>query len=159
MPFDFRSLNLGDVEASSGSLGLKPGRYVCKIDDVKLGDTKRGGKNLEIKFVDVGGAGSIRHWINLQVPSSPEATRIGLEQLKAVLVHGNHPSPNQPGDIATLRGLTLGVAVVEEKYTKDGEERTGGRVSYVFPQDDGADSPSHPHPESVSAIGQDRIPF
>lgn len=160
MPFDFRSLNLEAVETSSGGGALQPGRYICKVQDVEIKATKSGGKQLEVKFAEVNGAGTIRHWINLHTPSSPEATRIGLEQLKALLVHGNHPNPNHPGDIATLRGLVVGVAVREDTYVKNGEERTGSKVHYVFPQDEGADTPSAPVMSGgVNEVAQDRIPF
>jgi hypothetical protein len=131
--FDFRSLDLEGVEVSSGG-SLPPGRYECVVKEAKLRDSKAGGKMIELSLNDMGGAGSIRHWLNVLVPKSEEATRIGREQLKALLVHGGHSNPNHPGDISSLAGLKVGINVKEESYVdKYGTERAGSRVSSFFP--------------------------
>lgn len=136
MSFSFSDLNLSGVDVGRASgTGLKPGRYICKVTEAKLEDVKSGsGKKLTVSLAELGGAGSITHWINVYLPKSEEATRIGREQLKALLTHGGHPSPDKPGDVRTMKGLIVGVVVVSEEYVKNGETRKGSAVSgYVSP--------------------------
>jgi len=132
MAFSFNELNLSGIEASGSSNTLQPGRYQCKVVSAQLRDTRSGGKQVEVTLEDVGTGGQIRHWINVHVPSSEQATRIGREQLKALLTFGGHKNPDKPGDIASLKGLMPGVSVVSQTYTKDGEERTGSGVKGYF---------------------------
>jgi hypothetical protein len=138
MAFSFNDLNLSGVDAASGGGALQPGRHICKVTDAAIRDTRTGGKQLEVTFQDVAGTGSIRAFLNVHVPSSADATRIGREQLKALLVHGGHQNPDRPGDIRTVKGLTLGVAVKAETYEKNGETRSGSKVHYFFdPKEEG----------------------
>lgn len=132
MAFSFNDLNLSSLEVASGSTTLKPGRYHCEVTDAKLRDTRTGGKQIEVSFNDLSGQGSIRAWINVHVPSSEKATRIGREQLKALLTFGGHSNPDHPEDIALMKGLKPGVSVVSDTYTKDGEEREGSAVKGYF---------------------------
>lgn len=135
--FSFKELNLSGVEVSSAGATLKPGRHAVEVIEATVKDTKANGKMLEIKLNSLEGEGAIRMWINLHVPSSQEATRIGREQLKALLVFGGHPSPDKPGDVATLKGLTVGVSVGSEEYTdKNGNKRDGSKVKSFFPATD-----------------------
>lgn len=165
MAFSFDQLNLSGVEVSKGGGSLAPGKYVCKTKDAKLRDTRTGGKQLEVSLEDVDGHGSIRTWINVHVPSSQEATRIGREQLKALLVHGGHSNPDSPGDIRNMNGLTVGVAVKAEEYEKDGEKRTGSKVHYFCPPSEispaKSGGTSKPSESQTGGFGDmdDEIPF
>lgn len=132
MSFSFNNLDLSNTEVAKGGQTLKPGRYVAKVKDAKVRQTRSNGAQLECQFTDEGGEGTIKAWLNIHVPSSQEATRIGREQLKALLVHGGHPNPNRPGDVTTVKGLRVGIGVVKDEYQKDGETRTGAKVSYFF---------------------------
>jgi len=158
--FSFNNLNLSEVEFSGGSSILDPGRHVVKVDSAELKDTRTGGKQIAVSFSSTEGKGGIRAWINVHVPSSPTATKIGREQLKALLVNGGHANPDHPGDVASLVGLIVGVGVAEDRYIKDGEERVGSKVSYYF--DPKTASKPAPQAESGGApkpAADDEIPF
>lgn len=131
--FSFRDLNLSGVEAQKGSNSLKPGRYVCTTSEAELKPTKSGGISLKIKLTDRDGGGSVTDFINIKVPNVNDdkqamAQRIGRERLKALLVFGGHKNPDEPGDIKTMNGLTVGVIVEQGEDWKDesGTTRKGG---------------------------------
>jgi hypothetical protein len=132
MAFSFNQLNLENVNAAAAADTLKPGRYQCRVTKAEVKATKTGGTQLEVTLTDLGGQGSIRAWINVHVPSSAEATRIGREQLKALLLFGGHKTPDHPGDIKSVVGLKPGVAVGTDDYEKDGETRKGSKVRGFF---------------------------
>lgn len=161
MAFSFKDLNLSGVEASSAGATLKPGRHACKIVEASIKDTRQNGKMLELKFASVKEEGAIRGWINLHVPSSEQATRIGREQLKAVLVHGGHPNPDKPGDISSLKGLVVGVLVGADTYQdKDGNQREGSKVKGFFaPSEVGVVATTKAKSDDPMADLDDDIPF
>lgn len=130
MAFSFKDLNLSNIEVTSAGSVLKPGRHVCTVTEAAIKPSKSNGAILELKLASDEGA--IRHWINVHVPTSEQATRIGREQLKALLVHGGHPTPDNPGGVEKIRGLKVGVSVGTDTYMKDGEERTGSKVKGFF---------------------------
>tara|TARA_B100000424_G_scaffold271708_1_gene276050 strand:- start:39829 stop:40338 length:510 start_codon:yes stop_codon:yes gene_type:complete len=132
MAFNFRELNLSGVEVSGAAPILQPGRYVCEVTDAFLKPTKNGGSSIEITLNDTKGGGSVRSWVNVHVPISEQATRIGREQLKALLIYGGHSNPERPGDISSLKGLKVGVSVGQDKYTMDGVEKVGSKVKGFF---------------------------
>ena len=133
MSFSFNDLNLSGVEVSSSAPILEPGRYVVEIKEAGLKPTRNGGTAVELSMTASNGKGSLRAWINVHVPSSKTATRIGREQLKALLIHGGHPSPDNPKDIASIKGLKVGASVGQDKYTTDsGEERVGSKLKGFF---------------------------
>jgi hypothetical protein len=124
--FSFESLTLGHVEAAKAATVLPPGRYVCTTSDAKMKPTKDGsGMRLEVRLTETKGKGMINGYLNVHLPKHPEATRIGQEQLKALLVHGGHPDPDNIGEhgIHSINGLTVGVAVRNKKGT-DGTMRS-----------------------------------
>ena len=162
MSFSFNDLNLSTVEASGVSSALRPGRYVCLAKEAKLKDTKSGGKMVEVELEDVGGMGSLRAFLNVHIPSSDQATRIGLEQLKSLLTYGGHKDPNNVGKhgIASINGLKVGVLVVAEQYTKDGETRNGSRVKgFLDPATMQTETNSSSHSSPPSRDLDDAIPF
>tara|TARA_R110000823_G_scaffold14939_2_gene48985 strand:+ start:2614 stop:3102 length:489 start_codon:yes stop_codon:yes gene_type:complete len=162
MSFSFNDLNLATVQTSGASSQLKPGRYVAKVTNALLRDTKSGGKMVEVELDDVGGNGNLRAFLNIHIPSSEQATRIGREQLKALLTFGGHVDPDNVGKhgIASLKGLKSGVLVVAESYTKDGEVRTGSKVKGFFdPKGFVSSIPASANPTPPSAGLDDEIPF
>ena len=156
--FSFNNLNLSDVDfsASTNSV-LQPGRHVCKVENAELKPTRTGGQQIVVSLSSTEGSGSIRHFINVYSPVSPDATRIGREQLKALLSHGGHANPDQPGDIDTIKGLVVGVGVNRDSYMKDGQEREGSKVSYYFDPAQ-ASAPKAASPEGAKPK-DDEIPF
>tara|TARA_Y100000813_G_C24092312_1_gene318803 strand:- start:53 stop:559 length:507 start_codon:yes stop_codon:yes gene_type:complete len=147
MAFNFRELNLSGVDISSAPQILQPGRYVVTITDAFIKQTRNGGSAVELSLTDVKGQGTLRAWINVNVPSSQTATRIGREQLKALLIHGGHPTPDNPSDIASLKGLKVGASVQKDTYTMDGEERTGSKLKGFFdPSEIDPDTPKKSSP-------------
>lgn len=164
MAFSFNNLNLENVQAAAAADTLKPGRYHCEVKKAEIKQTRTGGSQIEVTLVDQGGAGSIRAWINVHVPSSSEATRIGREQLKSLLVFGGHKNPDHPGDIKTLVGLKPGVTVTSDDYEKDGETRKGSKVRGFFDPSEmggsGAAPKSAPKVDAPPGMGlDDEIPF
>jgi hypothetical protein len=166
MSFNFNDLNLSGVEISSAPAMLKPGRYVVQITSAHTKQTRNGGTAVELAMTDVKGMGSLRAWVNVFVPSSTVATRIGREQLKALLTHGGHPTPDNPKEISSIEGLKVGASVGSDKYTNDnGEERTGSKLKGFF-------DPSEIDPNIEKKVGasngtttdsstkqEDKIPF
>tara|TARA_B100000287_G_scaffold399358_1_gene417530 strand:+ start:363 stop:869 length:507 start_codon:yes stop_codon:yes gene_type:complete len=133
MSFSFNDLNLSGVEVSTSAPILEPGRYVVEVKEAGLKPTRNGGTAVELSMTDTKGKGSLRAWINVHVPSSKVATRIGREQLKALLIHGGHPNPNNPSDIGSIKGLKVGASVGKDTYKTDsGEERVGSRLKGFF---------------------------
>tara|TARA_S200000501_G_scaffold55953_2_gene46122 strand:- start:16946 stop:17434 length:489 start_codon:yes stop_codon:yes gene_type:complete len=162
MSFSFDKLNLSGVQASNASSILRAGRYLCTARNATLSDTKSGGKYIEIELHDDNNMGSIKAYLNVYIPKSEQATRIGREQLKSLLTYGGHADPDNIGKhgVASINGLKTGVLVVSETYTKDGEERTGSRVKgfldpsgFTQPKSSGLASSSQPEPVD------DDIPF
>ena len=156
--FSFSDLSLGEVKIGGGNR-LAPGKYKCEVTDAEWQTSRSGGKMIVVSLSDVGGGGDIKTWLNVHVPSSPQATNIGRSQLKSLLVHGGHPDPDNIGDhgIASIKGLTTGVAVKSEYYVKDGETRDGSTVSYFCSPDDIPNgAASHP-PVQMSAGEDDKL--
>ena len=167
MSFSFDKLNLGGVQASGASTMLRAGRYVCTARNAALSDTKSGGKYIEVELNDNNDMGSIKAYLNIHIPASETATRIGREQLKALLTFGGHKDPDNIGQhgIASINGLKTGVLVVSESYIKDGETRTGSKVKGFFDPKGFVPSASPsvtPHSAQSPAVApplDDDIPF
>lgn len=121
----FGDLDLTGVEADEGSRRLGVGTYTVKCVDAKVESINDGpNKRVVADFKDEGGAGDIRMNFNV-AHSNAQAQEIGLRQLKSFLVAAEHPSPDKPGDISSLKGLTCDVYVGMGKpwRDKDGNER------------------------------------
>lgn len=130
MSFNFSELNLSGAEVQSGGSMLKPGKYIATVKEVKVTPTSKndGSVKMDLVLEAANGGGTIKHWINLYNKTSAEATRIGRNELKTLLHFGGHPNPNQPGDVALIKNLTVGLLIKEAKYTKNGVEKTGSEV-------------------------------
>lgn len=156
MTFSFSNLSLSGVEAAAGSSVLAPGKYVVKVTEAKVEDTKAGtGKVLKLRLSCK--AGVISDNINVYNPSA-EATKIGLEQLKSLLVNGGHPDPDNIGahGVQSIVGLTVGVVVGSEMYQGSPSSKVKG---YLKPEVVGA-TPSAPAAAAAApAIGSPAFPF
>lgn len=132
--FSFRDLTLDGVDTQrTGGSSLPPGQYICEVTGAELSDTKNGGKQVVVTLRDQDGHGEVKDFINVLLHTSEEATRIGRERLKALLVHGGHPTPDRPGDIKSLKGLKVGVIVDPDVYTN----KTGQQVAGAKPRRSG----------------------
>ncbi len=123
---DFSSLDLSGID-TQGDGALAPGKYEASIKSAAMQPTKNGkGKMLVVEYA-VPGEGAIREWMTI-FHESDQTARISRERLKTMLVHAGHPNPDKPGDVATLKGLKVGINVVEgDKWTDDqGQLRDGG---------------------------------
>lgn len=125
--FNFGSLNLSGVQTSSTG-GLDLGRQLVIVTEAKIVPTNSGGSKLEVKLTNPKSKKSMKAWINVHLPSSPKATEIGLETLKTLLVCAHHPSPDHPGDVATLNGLMVGASIRQNGEYKE--------VHYFFDRDE-----------------------
>jgi hypothetical protein len=164
--FSFRDLNLKDVQVSGPS--LTPGSYVGHVVKAEIQPTRTGGHQCVVTLKEEATGALITDYINVNVPSSEEATNIGRSRLKALLTFGGHPNPDNPGDIKTLNKLRVGFKVIEEEYEKDGKKRMGTKLArggaYFSPQDgaasDGAASSGGSAPATgVGSAMDDDIPF
>jgi hypothetical protein len=160
MGFSFNDLNLSNVTVTSAPRTLRPGRYAVEVKEAELTPTRNGGTQLKCRLVDKASNDSILHWIPLHNPNSEINQRIGREQFKAMLVHGGHNNPDEPGDIKTVNGLVVGVSIGTDSYMKDGEQREGSKVKGFFPAADinpkyGSAAPA----ASSSEAPNDDIPF
>jgi hypothetical protein len=126
--FSFSNLSLEGVQAAAAAKLLPPGRYVAKVVNAEVADSKSGGKLLKFRVEDVKGRGILSGNLNLMVPGSEKATQIGLEQLKGLLVHGGHPDPDNIGmhGVQSIKGLTVGVVVGTEVYNGENRSRITG---------------------------------
>ena len=112
----FSDINLHDVKAGSGILLLDVGNHNCRVSDVEISIPKSGrGHTLMVELKC--DHGSIRDWMNID-NANEIAERIAKEKLKSLLEFGDHPTPDKPGDIASLLGLTVGVTVGMSKERK-----------------------------------------
>jgi len=96
-----------------------------------------------------------------KIQIKPMTQKWGREKLKALLTHGGHPTPDKPGDISSLKGLSVGVHVEKDEYTDNtGMKREGSRVkrfgAYYPPTLSDAAEPNSSLNESAS---KDKIPF
>jgi len=114
----FSDINLHDVKAGTGLLLLDVGNHNCRVSDVEIGIPKSGrGHTLMVELASTAGSGTIRDWMNID-NANEMAERIAKEKLKSLLEFGDHPSPDKPGDIKSLLGLTVGVTVGMSKERK-----------------------------------------
>lgn len=151
----FGSLDLSTVDASAGSNRLQPGTYTVKCADAKIesvGTTKN--KKLVTDLVDEGGSGDIRVNFNI-LHSSEQAQEIGRRQLKSFLISADHPNPDKPGDVETMKGLICKIAVGMGKPWKgeDGVERQSSEVKKYMPTKDKSNG------EDTAEKLDDEIPF
>lgn len=156
------SFSLAGVKAASGAGVLPPGRYACTLKNGKLKATKAGdgSKMFEILCVDDDGAGVITARINLYIKSSPKATEIGREQMRALAEHGGAENPDVPfpnGDESYYNGRQVGVVVKPDTYDGKSTSTVSGFCNYA----DVAKAPSGPAPKGpeLPKFSDSDIPF
>ena len=134
MSFNFQKLDLSNVEFSSGSSVIPVGDHVATVVDAEMTKTSTGASQIKVT-VENADKQSLRKWITIHNPNSEANTRIGRSELKALLVHGGHSDPDNIGQhgIQSMIGLQVGIRVVEDKYTKDGQERVGSKLKSFIP--------------------------
>jgi len=126
MSFNFSSIDLTEVNQESGRRTLTAGDHACRISDVEIKDTRSGGKMLIIEMTGDGGQ-KVNDRINI-VNNSKEAVEIGRARLKHLLEMAGHPNPNKPSDVNSMKGLSVGVHVVDgaDWADQEGMIRKGG---------------------------------
>jgi len=156
----FGSLDLSKVEAGGGSTRLQPGTYTVKCTDAKveaIGSTSN--KKLVADFVDAAGTGDIRMNFNI-VHNNSQAQEIGMRQLKSFLIAGNHPSPDKPGDVASLKNLECKIIVGMGKpwINRDNVEVTTSEIKKFMATDEQASTPIASSQAPAKDL-DDEIPF
>ena len=125
----FDALDLSKVEAGSGSNRLQKGTHHVRCTGAEVVTTASGGKMIKASLEAVDGTGEINANFNV-ANKNPMAVDIGMRQLKTFLVAANHPTPDKPADIQTLKGLECNVVVDLGKEWK-GDDGTMRRSSEV----------------------------
>ena len=145
-------IDLTDVVVKQGISILQVGRHPVRITGAAINtDEVRKTHTLEIKYANEKGV--CTQWITLNHPTSTEAVRIGLEQLKQLLILVGHTGDASPAP-SWLVGKKVGISIKEEIY----EGKTKTKVNYHY-------APSSVELKALDANGSaaveidDKIPF
>lgn len=154
----FNSLDLSGVEEDKGFRRLEPGEHLVKCIDAKVepvGDTNN--RKLVADFESEGG--NIRHNFNIHHTNS-QAQEIGLRQLKTFLVASQHPTPDKPGDVQSMVGLTCKVYVGMGKPWRDrnGTERQNAEIKRFMAVGSESSTETESQPDKTGDF-DDAIPF
>ena len=130
----FSDLDLSEVEVTERMNRLAPGEYTVSSDEASIETLEGNKKVVRVVLTDVAKAGDIRHDFRMH-GYSEKAIQIGKEQLKQFLIAAGHPSPDKPGDMKTLNGLSCRVFVgMGKKYTaRDGQEKQYSEIKSFMP--------------------------
>lgn len=145
-------LDLTDNQVSEGLPVLKTGIYDAVSSDVELKASKSG-KMLSVTFTDEAGAGQIKFNFNV-VNSSPEAQRIGRDQLKTFLTHGKHPDPDHPFNLpqTAMQGLKVRIFVEHDgTYVKNNRTLDSYSIKRFAPVGDTPAPGASPNPTAGAA--------
>ena len=156
----FSNLNLSGVTPDDYA-PLTVGEFTLRSTDAEIKTAPNGvNKRLVVAFTDVEGSGSIKHGFNLVNPSA-QAQEIGKKQLKSFLVAGGHPNPDHPGDLETLKGLTVRVYVgMGKPYVgDDGQRRQNPEIKRFILDGEGAAPATPVGGAAAGGIADDQIPF
>ena len=132
MDFDFSTLDLSQNKVELGRSTLKPGRYACVIKEAKIVVSPKGATMLRVVFLEEesGLTASTNFTMALKRTddNARKAIDIARNKLKTLLTLSGHPSPNNPGDVASLIGHRVGVVVEagEDWIDDKGVKRKGG---------------------------------
>ena len=128
--WNFRNLDLSGVDIQRPSRFLPVGNHVCVLNDCEV-VTSKSGWQIILYWEEIEGAGSCRDYITIHANSKEDnaqlAERIGKERLKAVLTYGGHPTPDNPNDVNTMKGMVVGVICEKDDdwIDKFGNQRQG----------------------------------
>lgn len=121
------------AEANSGFDPIPPGDYILQVSETELKNTKDGtGQYIKVAFTVMGPKYEGRKiFTNFNIRNaSPEAERIGVSQLKALVVAGGVAEPLMDTD--QLMGATVSAHVTIDK-SKDPQYDDQNRVSHYKP--------------------------
>ena len=145
-------IDLTDVVVKQGVSILSVGRHPVRITGAAINtDDAKKTHTLEIKYAN--DKGVCTQWINLNHPTSTESVRIGLEQLKQLLILVGHTGETSPAP-SWLVGKKVGINIKEEIY----EGKTKTKVNYHYAPS-GAELKSLDTDSSATADLDDKIPF
>ena len=123
MSFNFKDLDLSDVDADSGPASdrIGVGTHEVTVTDASIDQCKNPKHyRLRVNFHDKD-QNTILKDFNM-VNASDRAVKIGREQLKALLEASKHPNPDKPDDVSSLKGLKLQIKVDLGKARDDGSK-------------------------------------
>lgn len=121
------------AEANSGFDPIPPGEYILQVSETELKNTKNGtGQYIKVAFTVMGPKYEGRKiFTNFNIRNaSPEAERIGVSQLKALVVAGGVSEPLMDTD--QLIGATVSARVTVDK-SDDPQYDDQNRVSRYKP--------------------------
>lgn len=150
----FGNLDLSQVQGL-GVRRLAKGKYTVTCTSAEIAAVEgQKTRRLVCDFTDENGDGDIRHSF-LLVHDSAKAVEIGLRQLKSFLIAANHPNPDKPGDVATLKNLRCSIVVGDGKpfEDKEGTMRVTTEIKSFMPATDAPTAPVE------NKMPNDAIPF
>jgi len=94
------------------------------------------------------------------VHTNSQAQEIGMRQLKSFLVAGNHPNPDKPGDVGTLKNLECKIIVGMGKpwINRDNVEVTTSEIKKFMATNEQASTPTASAQAPAKDL-DDEIPF
>lgn len=119
-------LDLSGVSAQGDP--VPSGQYLTVIEKAELADTRSAGKMIKVQFKIQEGPCENRivfNQYNIQ-NASPQATQIGLGQLKQMMTKFGHPNPNQLASTQELVGLR---GLIRVKVEEDGQYGPQARIT------------------------------
>ena len=123
MSFDFGKLDLSGIDADSGptSSRIDVGNHNVKITSAAVEKCNNPAHSrVRVYFADDGGK-TILNDFNV-VNANAQAVEIGLSQLKSLLECAKHPTPNNPKDISSLKGLSVQIDVRMGRKRDNGDQ-------------------------------------
>lgn len=144
-------IDLTNVKTMSSRVVVPTGNYPARISGAEVKETNgKNGHYLQVDFQISAGehkGTNLTQRLNINNPN-PEATRIGLQQLKTIATVGGHQNPNYIGDTNELVGLKLNLYVEENETSftgKDGNEvettENNIKAFYEYSEESASSSP------------------
>jgi len=148
----FNGLDLSDVKVEDRVSRLEPGEYVVETNGATIETLDGNKKVVRVTFTDVDKAGDIRNDFRMH-GFSEAAIKIGKEKLKQFLIASGHPSPDRPGEMSSLNGLSCRVFIGMGKpyQNRNGETKQYSEIKSFMPPT-----------KAVAKVGSDiddEIPF
>lgn len=151
--WNYTNLNMKGVVPQRENNGLPEGRHICDVRNAELKQAKGGSMQVAFDLIEINGAGKTFDRITVYHPRAQQdakaakSVEIGKERLKALLVYGGHPNPDNHRDIRELNSLRVGVICErDEDWVDDnGATRKGGvkpKKSGAYFAPDGSSAPA-----------------